>query len=156
MKHNDTTQNREISFVARRYRSNAFSKKDAWKSMGLGNTTLRWSPIKIAAAVALLTVITATATIIIRQEYFSADSNVTEQNAVIGHETLTPEVKAIDFDNAPLPMVIEKIKSTYGVDVDNMPKNAEEYRLTLHFEGTAADLLATINEILDTDLTLKK
>ena len=52
-------------------------------------------------------------------------------------------------------MVVEKINETYNVKVTGLPESPEEYRLSLHYEGTASDLVETINEILGTELTVK-
>ncbi|PWB06006.1 hypothetical protein C5O24_10620, partial [Paramuribaculum intestinale] len=65
-------------------------------------------------------------------------------------------VKIIDFENTPLPTVISKIKEVYGVEVINVPENAGEYRLSLHYEGNAVDLVATINDILETQMSVKE
>ena len=64
------------------------------------------------------------------------------------------EVKVIDFENAPLPEVVKKIESVYGVKVMGMPESPEHYELSLHYEGTPTDLISTINEILGTQMTV--
>ena len=61
----------------------------------------------------------------------------------------------IDFENATLPAVVAKIKEVYGVEVVNLPESADEYKLSLHYEGTAADLVDTINETLGTDIKVQ-
>ena len=65
-------------------------------------------------------------------------------------------VRAIDFENAPLPKVVERIREVYGVEVTGLPENPEEYVLSLHYEGNVNTLLESINEILDTKLKVKK
>lgn len=73
-------------------------------------------------------------------------------------EAISPiqAVKIIDFECSSLPDVISEIKEVYGVEVVNLPENAEEYHLSLHYEGNAADLVATINDILGTQMIVKE
>lgn len=68
----------------------------------------------------------------------------------------TQVVRAIDFDNASLTDVIAKINEVYGISVTNLPANADSYRLSLHYEGNVVELVETINDILDTELTIKE
>lgn len=143
-----------IEFVARHYQPGKFSTKKAWLKLGLWQEKW-WSPAKIAACVAITIGLTATATFVVRTGYFTSDRNASEQPTVEQTIDLKPmTVKAIDFDNAPLPIVLAEIKNTFGAEVENIPYNAESYRLTLHYEGTAEDLIETINEILGTDLII--
>ena len=64
-------------------------------------------------------------------------------------------VRIIDFDDAPLSAVIEEINHVYGVEVTDMPADAAETRLTLHYEGDVVGLIETINETTGTELRLK-
>ena len=61
----------------------------------------------------------------------------------------------IDFEYAALPEVVKQIEKVYGVEIINMPEDADSYHLTLHYEGDASDLINTINEILGTNLKIK-
>lgn len=65
-------------------------------------------------------------------------------------------VKVIDFENTPLPVVVDKIEEVYGVEVTGLPENAEEYRLSLHYEGNPVELVETINDILDIKMAIKE
>lgn len=40
------------------------------------------------------------------------------------------------------------------MEVENIPASPEKYVLSLHYEGTPTDLIETINDILDTDMTV--
>lgn len=66
------------------------------------------------------------------------------------------EVKVIDFENTPLPEVVERIKEVYGVDVSGVPADAAGYRLSLHYQGEADDLISVINDILGTDMKIEE
>ncbi|MDE6268196.1 MAG: hypothetical protein K2M04_03845 [Muribaculaceae bacterium] len=140
--------------MARHYQPGKFSSKKAWLRLGLWHEKW-WSPAKVAACVAITIGLTATAAYVVNTGYFTKEYGASEQPAVEQSTDSNPmTVKVIDFDNAPLPTVLAEIKGTYGADVENIPANAENYRLTLLYEGTAADLIETINEILGTDLII--
>lgn len=64
------------------------------------------------------------------------------------------EIKVIDFEEAKLPEVVERIEAVYNVKIGNLPANADDFTLSLHYEGNPVDLVQTINEILETNLTV--
>ena len=65
-------------------------------------------------------------------------------------------VRVVDFENAPLPVVVERIREVYGVEVSGLPQDADDYVLSLHYEGTPVDLVDTINDILGTEMTVEE
>lgn len=144
---------KEIEFVAKHYRKGSFSVEKAWTSLGIVTTT-KWRRFRAAAAVAAIVVISATAAV-----FYNQYSQASGQAEVINEE-LTPApdkvVRVIDFEEASLPTVVDKIKDVYGVTVTNLPENAENYKLSLRYEGTAEDLVSTINEILETKMAIEK
>lgn len=139
-----------IGFVARHYREGMFSVKDGWRRLGIG-MSMRMRRYRIAAAVSAVVVLSASAAIIYHE--YRGESEPQHVQTV---QTVNPmaEVKVIDFENAPLPEVVEKIESVYGVKVMGMPESPEHYELSLHYEGTPTDLISTINEILGTQMTV--
>lgn len=141
---------KEIGFVARHYREGLFSVKDGWRRIGIG-MSVRMRRYRVAAAVSAVVVLSASAAIIYHE--YRAES-VPEQTETM--QTVNPmaEVKVIDFENAPLPEVIGKIETVYGVRVEGVPESPEHYELSLHYEGTPTDLISTINEILGTQMTV--
>lgn len=144
-----------IDFVARHYRADAFSRKDAWNAMGLGKIR-RLRRLKAAAAVAGIVAFTAAAAIFVHYE-LRYDSAENAGQPPVEESTVQQQfVTVLDFDNASLPEVLECIRTVYGQEVENVPDNAGEYRLTLHYEGNAADLVDTINDILGTEMSIKK
>lgn len=144
---------KEISFVAKYYRKGSFSVDRAWTSIGVGAPS-KWRRFRAAAAVAAIVVLSATAAVI----YNKYEHNYRQPEIVTESDLLSPTevVRVIDFDEAALPVVVDKIKEVYGVKVTNLPENAETYILSLRYEGTAEDLVLTINEILDTDITIEE
>lgn len=135
-----------IDFVARHYRRGAFSAKAGWRRLGI-SSPLRWYR-RVAAAVAVAAVLGATATFIYRQ--YDAESR---PDVVLEVQTRSRyAVRAIDFDDAPLSVVVAEIEAVYGVKVAGLPDDADSYTLTLHYEGNADELVAAINDILDTGM----
>ena len=140
-------QNKEIDFIARHYRKGRFDTAVAWSRLGIGAARRR--RLRIAAAIAGLVILSASAGLLIR-EYNTVTQ--TQQTQEIHVESPMQTVRVINFDNAPLEKVIETIESVYGVRVIGVPDAAENYSLSLHYEGTPADLIAAINEILGTGM----
>lgn len=144
----------EVTYIAKRYRKGKFSADKGWKRLNI-KPVFKWNSLKIAAAISSVVVLSATAAVI----YHQYELKNTPDKAV--HEAVKPVaplevVKVIDFENTSLTTVISKIEEVYGVEIQNVPKNAEEYNLSLHYEGNAVDLVATINDILETQMTVKK
>ncbi len=140
-------QNKEIDFIARHYRKGRFDTAVAWSRLGIGAARRR--RLRIAAAIAGLVILSASAGLLIR-EYNTVTHPQQPQETHV--ESTMQTVRVIDFDNAPLEKVIETIESVYGVRVIGVPDAAENYSLSLHYEGTPADLIAAINEILGTSM----
>ena len=63
-------------------------------------------------------ILSATATILYR-EYRLND--IPQQTVPVETVSQLAEVKVIDFENAPLPDVIKRIESVYGVKVEDVP-----------------------------------
>lgn len=146
MKSNDE----EIRFVARHYRKGLFSPDEGWRRLGIVSTGHSLRRLRAAAAVAAIVILSATATVLYR--LYDRPQAPVEISTGMDNAPVAGEVKVIDFENVPLPMVIDRICTVYGVEVMNVPADAEEYRLTLNYEGTAADLVMTINDILGTEM----
>ena len=144
---------KEIMFVARHYRKGCFSVEKGWRRLGIGITS-KWWWLRVAAAVAATIVLSATAAVIYRHYATLAPTESVAANEV--QPTEIPVVKVIDFENTPLTEVVERIRETYGVEVRNVPENADSYRLSLHYEGTAEDLVDTINDILYTEMEVER
>ena len=144
-----------LIFIARHYRKGLFAVEPALRKVK--NLKKRfWNFPKIAVACAILVVIGATAAIIVNNSYHS--SPVEESAVPVSTETVKPALisRVIDFDDVPLPVVVERINLVYGVEVTDLPDNAGDLYLSLHYEGNALELIDTINEILDTRMRIKE
>lgn len=142
--------NKDIDFVVRHYRQGRFSAAAGWRRLGIGRAAA-WRRFRVAAAVAAIIVVSATAAVVFRQYYVSDSAPETVTAPAVSP---LQEVKVIDFDNASLEEVVAKIESTYGVEVNNLPADEEQYSLSLHYQGNPAELIEVINEILGTEMTV--
>lgn len=155
---------RDMEFVTRHYRDGAFDVKAGWHKvecrLGLDKrrawTVIMASRWRAAAAIAAGVVLTASACVLTWRLVTAPDPTVETpvvEAPAAGRVNAVAEVKRIEFTDAPLPEVIQAIERTYGVKVTNVPDT--EYRLTLSYEGTAADLIATINDLLGVELKIE-
>ena len=143
---------KDIKYISRHYKKGLFAVEPALRRIK-PTTAKWWTRSRIAAACVVAVVITATAAIFVHNSYFhrpSSDTGVMQPTTLPASEI----VRAIDFENAPLPTVVQKIREVYGVEVIDMPADASEYSLSLHYVGSATDLVETINDILDTDMKI--
>ncbi|MDE7081882.1 MAG: DUF4974 domain-containing protein [Muribaculaceae bacterium] len=143
--------NKDIDFIARRYRKGRFDADTGWSGLGLTPPPSRWKRYRVAAAVAATVVLSATAALIYHTYRAVEMPHHTVQTPAINSLV---EVKVIDFENASLAEVVKRIEEVYNVKVGNLPENDKDYRLSLHFEGTPTDLIDLINDILDTQMTV--
>ena len=152
---------KEIGFIAKHYKAGLF---DTEKTLSKIKKSIRkvWSFQRIAGIVCIIAVLGATAGVIINNSNKLDQKNETQEvpveleipgNREEPKETIS---KIIDFDNAPLSVVINRIQEVYDVEVKNIPEDADEYKLSLHYEGNVYDLIETINDILGTKLEIEK
>lgn len=141
----------DIDFIARHYRRGLFSTKEAWRRMGI-SPWRSWRRFRAAAAIGAAVILSATAAVVFTQYRTADESPLTEQSTIPTSPLAV--VKVIDFEDAPLPEVVKKIENLYGVKVEGLPANPEAHVLTLRYEGTPADLIAAINDILGTHMTV--
>ncbi len=143
-------KNKDFDFIARHYRKGRFSPDAGWSRLGIAPVSV-WRRYRVAAAIAAAVILSATATVLYR-EYRMDDG--AQQTVPV--ETVSPlaEVKVIDFENAPLSEVVNKIETVYNVRVEGVPASPGGYELSLHYTGTPTDLIAVINDILGTEMTV--
>ena len=145
---------KDIRFIARHYRKGRFAVEPALRRVK-GMTSTWWTRARIAAACAAAAILTATAAVFIHQEYGTSDRPDIQktENAGISAAEI---VRVIDFEEATLTEVVARIHEVYGVEVYDLPSDPDQYSLSLHYEGSAIDLVETINDILDTDMKVSE
>lgn len=141
-----------IEFVAKHYRTGKFNADRGWKRLGIARRYWNWKRISAAAAVGV--VVVSAAAFAVYENYFAETTS--QQLEIINTATPAYMVKAIDFENAPLPRVIESIENTFEVRISNIPDDAADFNLSLHYEGNVFELVETINDILDINLTVEE
>ena len=142
---------KDIDFVAQHYRPGRFDTAAGWRRLGIAATPRRHI-LRVAAAIAATVILSATAVVLYRS--YNAGTSVrpaTEQPVIVSP---LARVHVIDFENAPLTEVVDRIEAVYDVRVANLPDSPGDYGLSLHYEGTLADLIAVINDILGTEMTV--
>ncbi|MDO4319451.1 MAG: DUF4974 domain-containing protein [Bacteroidales bacterium] len=145
-------ENEEIDFISVHYRKGRFAVDQGWKRLGVPSVSL-WKRYRVAAAIAAAVVISATAAVVYH-EYHTGE--VPQQTVRTATQGAMAEVKVIDFENASLSDVVRKIETIYNVKVENLPEEGNDYVLSLHYEGTPADLIDVINDILGTQMTVSE
>lgn len=148
-------EDKNITFIARHYRTGRFNTREGWRRLGIftGSRLRAW---RIAAAATAVVAISATATFIYNTYSYNAGPSPDTQEETISTEQPLLVVRAIDFDDTPLPIVVARIREVYGVEVDSVPADAAKHHLTLHYEGNVADLVENINEILGTQMSIEE
>ena len=145
---------REIGFIAKHYREGLFNADIALRKF---KPIIRkiWSWQRIAVASCIIIVLSAGAALLFRETFYTDNPIEIENNQspVLPLEAIS---KVIDFEDAPLPTVIDQINLVYNVTIVNIPIKAEDYRLSLHYEGNVVDLIDSINEILGINLEIEK
>ncbi len=139
-----------LRFVTRYYRHGFLSAREGWRELGIPVSI--WRPWRIAAAVSAVVVLSASAALYLHYGVPAGEPSV-ETVAPQG-ATMADEVKRLDFTDAPLTQVVAEIERVYGVKVTGLPD--ETFTLTLSYEGSAADIVETINALLGTHLAIEK
>lgn len=150
----ENKDHKDIDFIASRYRDGLFRTENALNRIR-PRRRRGWTPLHTAAAIAAGLVLTATAALVVHHNYGIESRERMESGINVTDDPDEIVVRVIDFEDAPLTQVVAEIRIVYGVEVTNMPGNPEDYRLSLHYEGTAEELVGTINEILETDLQIR-
>lgn len=144
----------DFQFVLHHFKEGTLLPKKGWQRFKLLHH-ISYIRRNIAAASIAAVVLAASASI-----YYisSADRDSESKTAVTNVDTKTSntssEVKIakIQFRNAPLKEVVSKIESVYDVTISNLPK--DDIMVTISYEGTAADVVETLNELFDIDLKI--
>ena len=144
-----------IKFVASNYQRGSFSSAKAWRKVTCTNP-FNWVR-KIAVAAAVCVFLAASAFL---YTTLKPSDNKTEKNTNIKIDNVMPSSQTtsttarLEFINAPLEDVVKKIEETYGVKITGIPD--QNIKLTLSYEGTADDIVETINETLQISLVIEK
>lgn len=148
-------KDRHSDFVARHYREGAFSERDAWRRLGIDvePRVSRWRRWRVAAGIAVAVALGATAALVAYRPA-TPEPAAAVQTAPPVDLIHTPH--PITFDNATLPQVVAEIKKVYDVELSGLPADPERIVVTMHYDGSAADLVATLNDTFDLNLKITR
>lgn len=133
-----------FGFVIRHYRFGAFRPV-----LRFVPTTI-WRTRRIVAAAMVAFVLTAGACTL---WFVSSDRRTENVVESIENHSQINEIKILEFNDAPLDVVIDAVEHNYGVRVSGYEPD-ENIRLTIRFEGTADELIEAINTIEGTHLSI--
>ena len=142
-----------MEFVARYYRDNTLLPREGWKHFKAIHSLSNLRRNIAAAAIGVAIMATA-ATIYYASTTSHNDGAVEITPTPTGTEIISSAQtsRKIEFHDASLKEVVAEIERLYGVKVVNLPR--EEIRVTISYEGTAEDVITTINELFDTELRI--
>ena len=149
-------QDEDIDFIVGKLKEGAFSTDTNWRTFK-SLVGMRKRRIGVAAAVTAILALSATAAVF-TYRHISASSYGTETIYVRPSEEINSDCdsKLRVFEATGLSEVVQTIESEYRVKISDVPSNADEYVLTLRYEGTPEELIEAINEILGTNLTVEE
>ncbi|MDE7346739.1 MAG: DUF4974 domain-containing protein [Muribaculaceae bacterium] len=140
-----------IRFVARNFRNGALLPYSGWKRFRQTHRISTYRS-KISAASIVAVVLAASASL-----YYSYTTNKDTQEPVSiqiseSQDIEKEKTEKIYFKDTPLKDVVVEIERVYDISIINVPQ--EEMRITISYEGTASDLIETINDLMNTSLKI--
>lgn len=157
---NDKLQD-SIDFVSQYYDADAFAdKRGRWSALTGHRAWWRCRPAAAAAVIGLVLVASA-ATLYVTLSHDASAPEPTHKEfpAPVKQtpvDTLPSREKPLklNFSDMPLTDVCNEIEKAYGVTLTDRPDTEEH--LTLEYEGTADDIVATINDLLDVHIRIEE
>lgn len=142
-----------IRFVTRHYQDDTLLPREGWQRFSVSHhiSSLRRN---VAAAYIGAVVFAAAASIYYFNTRPDIPATVENMNVQPSETAGVPEqrIERIEFHNASLKEVVAEIERVYGVTIGNVP--SEEMSITISYEGTAQDVVETINDLLTLNLTV--
>lgn len=143
---------KDVNFVARHYRRGIFSAGRDWRLLGIDSCIRRYR--RVAAAVGTAVVLTASAIIYHVAGTSRPVSDAPDPATETTVATEVPVRHVVDVRDVTVRELAAEIERVYGVRIENLP--AHEIRLTIRYEGTAEELVETVNGVAGTDLEIRK
>lgn len=147
---------KSLQFVTKFYRPGALCPDDSFITEGLPF----WKRHAVAASIIGITLLAAAAvsTYLVLAPSKPETETVTQKTetpALPNEDTPKADtVKEMKFEDAPLPEVVKAIEKDYAVKIAGNTEG--QPGLTLSYKGTAEDLVAAINDLLGTNLSIEK
>ncbi|MDE6279297.1 MAG: DUF4974 domain-containing protein [Paramuribaculum sp.] len=141
----------DIQFVTRYYLDDTLLPERGWRIFRASHGISAFRRNIAAAAVGLI-VLTASAAVY----FISHDTTPTAQPTVSAPSTtvvLAETTQKIEFRDAKLKKVVAEIERIYDVRITGVPE--QEIKVTISYEGTAADVVEALNELFDLNLIIE-
>ena len=156
-KETDMTEKNEIDkrseFVVHHFKDGTLLPNEGWHRF---KVTHHISSFKRYAAAACVVSIVLAASASLYYYHDSKSSTETQNECLVPTEetkqTTENKIEKIEFHNASIKEVVAEIEQVYDVQISNIPE--EDIRVTISYEGTAQDVVETINELLNTNLVI--
>ena len=154
MKTNEEKFEDSMRFVVAHFEKGVFIRHKAWDKI-MEKNRFNWRRMLAAASIACA-ILAASAFI-----YTSLSPSLHKDAGIIDNIETDPSLTVdgsvstakLEFKDAPLSDVVREIETTYGVSISGLPEN--EPTLTLSYEGSASELVETINDVLNTSLVIE-
>ncbi|MCR5159881.1 MAG: DUF4974 domain-containing protein [Prevotella sp.] len=144
-----TTDDKELGFVLRHYRENAFNADKALRKLAkpaLHRPLRRW----VAAAASLLCLVAFAAVLTWQVVKPSPPAKSEKPVATDRQEIVEQPTASFHFDDTPLPEVLHQLGNWYGVE---LKATGTEKHLTGDFAADSLDaIIGMIEEVLDVEI----
>ena len=153
MKENNKTEE-SLRFVTRHFEEDTLLPRTGWQQFSVSHHISSSLRRNVAAACIGAVVFAAAASIYYFNTRPDIPATVEKVNVQPTETAVAPEmrIERIEFHDAPLKDVVAEIERIYGVTIGNVPD--KDMRLTISYEGTAQDVVETINDLLNLNLTV--
>ncbi len=143
-----------LQFVVSHYRHDAFNASRDWRALGLDRRP--WL-LRHAAAVAMWGVALAACAAVAVWMLSPAPAPapaapVPAEKAIPAAPASHNESRRIEFTDASFSEVAQAVEKVYGVRLADLPDSSE--RISLCYEGSAADLVETLNSLFGCHLRI--
>lgn len=142
----------DIQFVTRYYRDDTLLPARGWRLFRANHGISAFRRNIAAAAVALI-VLSASASFYFYLRTNAPSSPQTELSTPAPTVALAETKQKIEFRDADLSEVVAEIEKIYDVKITGLPQ--QEIKVNISYEGTAAEVVETLNELFDTELAIE-
>lgn len=140
-----------IQFVTRYYLDDTLLPGRGWRLFRASHGISAFRRNVAAAAVGLIVLTASAAVYFMRQ-----DATPGGEQAVSAPSTtvvLAEKTQKIEFRDASLKNVVAEIERIYDVRITGVPE--QDIKVTISYEGTAADVVGALNDLFDLNLTVE-
>ncbi len=144
----------DFQFVVHHFKEGTLLPQKGWQRFKLLHHISTFKRNIAAASIAAVVLAASASIYYISTADSDSETSTTITNIGSEQSASSSEVRIakIQFQNAHLSEVVAEIERVYDVTISNLPK--EDIKVTISYEGSAEDVVETINELFDTQLTI--